>query len=121
MVLLFLAFFFQESSGGGLTSDLVVGDEYAIMVQNIMDMGYDKSQVEAALRASFNNPDRAVEYLLTGIPAGLTAAAAPPAAGESTPAVPQVTFLQCVVGGRGVFLYCTVLSGLGDKCLKLRH
>jgi len=82
----------EESSGGGLTSDLVVGDEYATMVQNIMDMGYDKSQVEAALRASFNNPDRAVEYLLTGIPAGLTAAAAPPTAGESTPAaVSQVT------------------------------
>lgn len=49
-------------------SSSVLGPDYEAMLTQIMSMGYERERVVAALRASYNDPHRAVEYLLNGIP-----------------------------------------------------
>ncbi|CAA7055599.1 unnamed protein product [Microthlaspi erraticum] len=73
---------------GQAASNLVAGNTLESTVQQILDMGggsWDRDTVIRALRAAFNNPERAVEYLYSGIPAQAeipAVAQAPAAAGQ---------------------------------------
>ncbi|MCJ1459663.1 hypothetical protein MMC28_010042 [Mycoblastus sanguinarius] len=86
-------------------SALTLGAQRDEAIAGMEGMGFPRSEIDRAMRAAFNNPDRAVEYLLNGIPdnvqqeqtqarsgaaaarpAGTPAAASPLAAAGNTPA-----------------------------------
>lgn len=57
----------SQNLGGGIAT----GSAYEEAVNGLVEMGFERSQVTRAMRAAFNNPDRAAEYLMSGIPEGL--------------------------------------------------
>ena len=49
-------------------NSLAMGEQRSAAIANMESMGFDRSDIDRAMRAAFFNPDRAVEYLLNGIP-----------------------------------------------------
>ncbi|KAL6505726.1 Ubiquitin receptor RAD23c [Orobanche hederae] len=77
-------------------SNLVAGNNLEGTIQQILDMGggtWNRETVLRALRAAYNNPERAVEYLYSGIPesaeAAPTSASVPSGPAVNVPAQPQ--------------------------------
>lgn len=81
---------------GQAASNLVAGAGLESVVQQLLDMGggsWDRDSVVRALRAAYNNPERAVEYLYSGIPESAelpppVARAPAPSGGAADPAAP---------------------------------
>uniref|UniRef100_A0A0D9VCY1 Ubiquitin receptor RAD23 n=1 Tax=Leersia perrieri TaxID=77586 RepID=A0A0D9VCY1_9ORYZ len=68
---------------GEAASNLLSGSNLDATINQLMEMGggsWDRDKVQRALRAAYNNPERAVEYLYSGIP--ITAEVAVPAGGQ---------------------------------------
>jgi len=74
----------QEDAMAGMAQ----GQEFDSQIAMIMDMGFAEDQVKIAMRAAFNNAERAVEYLMD--PSSMPAVEAPQAAapGGAVPANP---------------------------------
>ncbi|GKU97544.1 hypothetical protein SLEP1_g10685 [Rubroshorea leprosula] len=94
----------QSDVYGQAASNVVAGSNLEATIQQILDMGggsWDRDTVVRALRAAYNNPERAVEYLYTGIPeqaevpavtrAPVSGQAANPPAPGQQPAAPTST------------------------------
>lgn len=74
----------------------MVGNRSEAAIQNMMEMGFDRAEIDRAMRAAHYNPDRAIDYLLNGIPESIMAdqraqqqaRQAPAADATETPAQP---------------------------------
>ncbi|KAI9657068.1 MAG: hypothetical protein M1821_003234 [Bathelium mastoideum] len=49
-------------------SALAMGGARDAAIADMESMGFDRADIDRAMRAAYSNPDRAVEYLLNGIP-----------------------------------------------------
>jgi len=58
----------QTAPAGEGTSSLLFGEQLNNTITEICNMGFEREKVVQAMKAAYNNPDRAIEYLFNGIP-----------------------------------------------------
>ncbi|TID20290.1 uv excision repair protein rad23 [Venturia nashicola] len=82
-------------------SSLTMGTERQAAIENMESMGFPRADIDRAMRAAYNNPDRAVEYLLTGIPENLAREQAPARAAATPAAAPAAAPLPAAPAPSG--------------------
>lgn len=55
----------EANKPASLEETYVVGSAYEKTIADLMEMGFPRDQVVKCLKAAFNNPARATEYLLS--------------------------------------------------------
>lgn len=66
LLTIFFLFVRAPNTCDNAASNLLSGSNVDTMINQLMEMGggsWDKDKVQRALRAAYNNPERAVEYL----------------------------------------------------------
>ncbi|CAD8155339.1 unnamed protein product [Paramecium pentaurelia] len=84
-------------------TDLQTGPEYEKAIAELMSMGFQREECVNAMKAAFNNPDRAVDYLLNGIPPGVSSNPAPQVASGQGQIPPGLPFAQLAQQFRQIF------------------
>ncbi|KAK1473228.1 UV excision repair protein Rad23 [Colletotrichum cuscutae] len=81
-----------RSTGGDAGNNdpsMAMGAQRQEVIANMEAMGFERAQIDAAMRAAFYNPDRAVEYLLSGIPEDVQEEQAQRQAAAAAPSQPS--------------------------------
>lgn len=89
----------SAAAGTSSGSDFAVGQERETAIQYMLELGFPRADIEAAMRAAFNNPHRAVEYLLSEIPASARSAASAPVATELSASAQTTSETQASTSG----------------------
>ncbi|OMJ80285.1 hypothetical protein SteCoe_19487 [Stentor coeruleus] len=75
-------------------SALLTGDTLNTTISMIVDMGFDRKDVEVAMKAAYNNPERAIEYLTNGLPSQQTPPSSNPSDNQFRQLLQDPTIMQ---------------------------
>ncbi|KZF22571.1 UV excision repair protein Rad23 [Xylona heveae TC161] len=91
----------QEGAAFNDASAFAIGGQREAAIQNMESMGFPRPDIERAMRAAFFNPDRAVEYLLNGIPENVQQERRQPSQAAAAPASEDIASPPATTGTQG--------------------